>query len=156
MSEQRVHLSKSAIEAYRALEAFSQTVGRIAADYGIDDRLKELVMLHCSQLNHCAYCLRIHTDRALAAGLTADEITQISAWRDSGVFTERERAALELAEAHTFIHREGISDEVYERVGGVLTEKEYVGVSWLSVSINAFNRITIAGRYPVPPRKPAA
>ncbi|GAA4196783.1 carboxymuconolactone decarboxylase family protein [Microbacterium oryzae] len=156
MSEQRVHLSKSAIEAYRALEAFSQTVGRIAADYGIDDRLKELVMLHCSQLNRCAYCLRIHTDRALAAGLTADEITQVSAWRDSGVFTDRERAALELAEAHTFIHREGISDEVYERVGGVLTEKEYVGVSWLSVSINAFNRITIAGRYPVPPRKPAA
>lgn len=152
MTEQRVHLSKSAIEAYKALDAFSQTVGRIAREYGVDDRLKELVLLHCSQLNGCAYCVRVHVDRAVSAGLTVDEIAQIAVWRESGVFSERERAALELAEAHTFIHRAGIPDDLYDRVGAVLSEQEYVAVSWLSVSINAFNRITVAGRYPVPPR----
>jgi len=154
--ERRVHLSRSARPAYDALEAFSQTVGRIAADAGIDARLKELALIHSSQLNGCAYCVRIHVDRAVAAGVTADEIAQLAAWRDSGVFTARERAALELAESYAFIHEDGIPDEVYDRVGGILTEAEYVALSWLLVSINAFNRITIAGKYPVLPRRAAA
>ncbi|WP_345752354.1 carboxymuconolactone decarboxylase family protein [Microbacterium rhizophilus] len=153
MAQLRVHLSKSEPTAYKALDAFSREVGRIARDNGVDDRLKELVLLHCSQLNGCAYCARIHSDRALAAGITYDDLAQLPVWRESGVFSERERAALELAEAHTFIHRAGIPDDVYDRVGAVLSESEYLGVSWLSVSINAFNRVVIAGKYPVPPRE---
>lgn len=156
MSEARIHLSKAAPEAYKALDAFANTAARIAASHGIDDRVKELVLLHCSQLNGCAYCSRVHADRAAKAGISSDELAQLPVWRESGVFTARERAALELAEAFTFIHRGGISDEVYERVRGVLTEGEYVGVSWLAVEINAFNRIVIAGRYPVPPRSSKA
>ena len=154
--ERRVHLSRSAPEAYKTLDAFSKAVGGVAADNGIEDRLKEFVQLHASQLNGCAYCVRIHVDRALEAGVTADEITQLSTWRDSGVFTERERAALELTEAFTFIHADGIPDEVYDHVGGILSEQEYVGLSWILVSINAFNRVAIAGRYPVPPRTEAS
>ncbi len=153
--ERRVHLSRSARPAYDALEAFSKTVGAIAAEAGIDDRLKELALIHSSQLNGCAYCVRIHVDRGVAAGLTADEIAQLAAWRESGVFSARERAALELAERYVYIHEEGIPDDVYDHVGGVLTEQEYVALSWLFVSINAFNRITIAGKYPVPPRRGA-
>ncbi|SFI40694.1 MULTISPECIES: carboxymuconolactone decarboxylase family protein [Microbacterium] len=153
--ERRVHLSRSARPAYDALEAFSQTVGEIAAEAGIDARMKEIALVHASQLNGCAYCVRIHVDRAVAAGLTADEIAQIATWRDSGVFTARERAALELAECYVYIHEDGIPDEVYDHVGGILSEQEYVALSWLLVSINAFNRITIAGKYPVPPRRGA-
>ncbi|WP_110588343.1 carboxymuconolactone decarboxylase family protein [Microbacterium suaedae] len=153
MSETRVHLSRSAMSAYRSLEAFSKEVGRIASEYGVDDRLRELVQLHCSQLNGCAYCMRVHVERAQRTGVTMDELGQIPVWRDSGVFSDRERAALELAEAYTFIHRDGVSDEVYDRVGGILSEKEYVGVSWIAISINSFNRLAIAGRYPVPPLK---
>lgn len=152
MTEKRVHLSKTEPAAYQALDAFSRTVGTICADNGIDDRLKELVMIHCSQLNGCAFCVRIHIDRALAAGVDIDTLTQIATWRESGVFSERERAALELAESFTFISEEGVSDEVYDTVGSVFTEKEYAALSWACVSINAFNRIVIAGRYPVPPR----
>ncbi|KAA9130064.1 carboxymuconolactone decarboxylase family protein [Microbacterium caowuchunii] len=150
--ERRVHLSKSAPEAYRALAAFSKTVGGIAAEAGIDDRLKELVQLHVSQLNGCAFCVRVHVDKAVAAGLDVDVVAQLSTWRDSGVFTARERAGLELAEAFTFIHEDGVPDELYDRVGGVLSEAEYVALSWILVAINAFNRVAIAGRYPVPPR----
>ncbi|MCK8477162.1 carboxymuconolactone decarboxylase family protein [Microbacterium aurugineum] len=152
MSETRVHLSKTEPAAYQALDAFSKTVGQICAANGIDDRLKEIVMIHCSQLNGCAYCVRIHVDRAVAAGVDTDVLTQISTWRESGVFSDRERAALELAEAFTFISEGGVSDDVYDRVGSVFTEKEYAALSWACVSINAFNRIVIAGRYPVPPR----
>lgn len=156
MSETRVHLSKTEPAAYRALEAFSRTISDICEANGIDERLKELVMIHCSQLNGCAYCTRIHVDRAVAAGLDADTIAQIPTWRESGVFTERESAALELAESFTFIHEEGVSEAVYDRVGSVFTEKEYAALSWACVSINAFNRIVVAGRYPVPPRTPSA
>ena len=152
MSQERVHLSKSEPAAYKALDAFSREVASIARENGIDDRLKELVLLHCSQLNGCAYCTRVHSDRAIDTGITLDDVAQLPVWRESGVFSERERAALELAEAHTFIHRGGIPDDVYDRVGAVLSEKEYLGVSWLCVSINAFNRVVIAGRYPVPRR----
>ena len=155
-AERRVHLSRSARPAYDALEAFSRTVGEVAAAAGIDDRLRELTLIHASQLNGCAYCVRVHVDRAVLAGLGADEIAQLPAWRESGVFSARERAALELAECYVFIHDEGIPDEVYDRVGGILSEEEYVALSWLLVSINAFNRITIAGKYPVPPRRPAS
>ena len=156
MSETRVHLSKTEPAAYQALDAFSKTVGQICAANGIDDRLKEIVMIHCSQLNGCSYCTRIHVARAVAAGIDTDTLTQIPTWRESGVFIERERAALELAEAFTFIADDGISDEVYDRVGGVFTEKEYAALSWACVSINAFNRVVIAGRYPVPARAPQA
>ncbi|WP_442575135.1 carboxymuconolactone decarboxylase family protein [Microbacterium sp. F51-2R] len=150
--ERRVHLSRSAPDAYKTLDAFSKTVGGIAGEAGIDDRLKELVQIHASQLNGCAFCVRVHVDRAVAAGLDADLIAQLATWRESGVFTERERAALELAEAFTFIHDGGVPDEVYDHVGGILSEDEYVALSWILVSINAFNRVAIAGRYPVPPR----
>ncbi|WP_256934463.1 carboxymuconolactone decarboxylase family protein [Microbacterium sp. BF1] len=118
MSETRVHLSKTEPAAYQALDAFSKTVGQICAANGIDERLKELVMIHCSQLNGCAYCARIHVDRAVAAGVDIDTLTQIPTWRESGVFSDRERAALELAEAFTFIAEDGISDEVYDQVVG--------------------------------------
>jgi len=147
-----VHLSRAAMPAYKALESFSKTVKEVADQAGIDARLAEIVQLHASQLNGCAYCVRVHLDRATAAGLGADLVMQIATWRESGVFSERERAALELTEAFTFIHDGGVPDDVYDRVGGVLSEQEYVALCWILVSINAFNRIAIAGRYPVPPR----
>lgn len=155
MSESRVHLSRTEPTAYHALEAFSRAVGAVAKANGIDDRLREIVLLHVSQQNGCAFCVRVHVERGLNAGLTADDIAQIPVWRESGVFSDRERAALELSEEFTFIHRAGVSDEVYGRVGAVLTEKEYAAISWLCVSINAFNRVAIAGRYPVKPAGPA-
>lgn len=152
MSQARVHLSRTEPAAYKALAAFSKSVGEICAANGVDDRLKELVMLHSSQLNGCAYCVRVHTDNAVAAGIDLDTIAQLPVWRESSVFSDRERAGLELAEEYVFIHDGGIADDVYDRVGAVLTEPEYAALSWACVAINAFNRVAIAGRYPVPAR----
>lgn len=150
--ERRVHLSRSAPPAYQALAAFSKTVGGLADEGGIDPRLKELVQIHTSQLNGCAYCVRVHVERAVKEGITADVIAQLPVWRESGVFSDRERAGLELAEAFVYIHEGGVPDDVYNRVGTILSEQEYVALSWILVSINAFNRVAIAGRYSVPPR----
>ncbi len=146
MTGSRIHLSKSAPEAYKALDAFANTVSRIAAENGIDDRLKELVLLRCSEINGCAYCVRAHTDRAAKAGVTFDDLAQLPVWRESGVFSDAERAALELAEAVTLIRDGGVPDDVYARVTAVLSAEEYVGVAWLAVEINAFNRIVLTSR----------
>ncbi|MDE0547251.1 carboxymuconolactone decarboxylase family protein [Microbacterium sp. C7(2022)] len=148
----RVHLSRSAPTAYASLASFSKTVGALAEDGGIDARLLEIVQIHTSQLNGCAFCVRVHVDRALAAGLDADVVAQIPVWRESGVFSARERAGLELAECFVRIHDGGVPDDVYNRVGSILREDEYVALCWVLVSINAFNRVAIAGRYAVPPR----
>ena len=157
MTEQpRVHLSRSAPKIYHALADVATQAGEFASQAGIDDRLREIVLLHASQLNGCAFCVRSHVERALQAGMDADSIAQIATWRESHVFSDRERAALKLTEAFTFIHREGIPDSVYDEVGGILSEQEYVAISWLCISINAFNRVAIAGRYPVPPKKAQA
>jgi len=152
MSDTRVHLSKAEPAAYQALNAFSKTVGAICAANGIDDRLKELVLIHSSQLNGCAYCTRVHVDKAVAAGVDTDTLMQLPTWRESEVFSERERAALELAEAHVHISDAGIPDEVYDLVTDVFTDGEYAALSWACISINAFNRVVIAGRYPVKAR----
>lgn len=146
VSENRIHLNKSAPKAYQSLSAFADTVAAIAEDNGVDDRMKELVLLHCSQVNGCAYCARVHTERAAKAGVSFDDLAQLAVWRESGVFSDRERAALELAEAFTLFSAGGVSDDVYARVTAVLTEAEYVGVSWLAVEINSFNRIVRATR----------
>jgi AhpD family alkylhydroperoxidase len=148
----RVHLSRSAPDAYKALAGVSKAAGALARENGIDDRLKEIVQIHASQINGCAYCVRVHVERAATAGVSADVIAQIPVWRESGVFSARERAALELTESFTYIHEEGIPDDVYDHVGGILSEGEYVALSWVLVSINAFNRVAVAGRYPVPPQ----
>ncbi|MFC6326406.1 carboxymuconolactone decarboxylase family protein [Microbacterium koreense] len=151
-TQPRVHLARSARSVFGAMEGLATQVGTLAKDAGIPPRLKELVQIHASQLNGCAFCVRVHVDKATTAGVDADTIAQLPTWRESGVFSERERAALELTESFTFIHEGGIPDDVYDRVGSVLTEPEYVALSWILVSINAFNRVAIAGRYPVPPR----
>ena len=145
--------------AHRALvdcettHAVLQGLQAAADAAGIDPLFRELVVLRASQINGCAVCVRAHTDKAVAAGATSDWLTQLTVWHESGIFSERERAALELAEALTLITREGVPDELYDRVGSVLTEAEFIAVSWLVIAINNNNRLGIAGHLPVRPRE---
>ena len=106
-----------------------------------------------SQLNGCAYCVRVHGERAAKAGITVDVIAQLPVWRESGVFSDRERAGLELAEAFTFIHEEGVPDDVYNRVGGVLSE---TGVRRRSAGSSSRSTRSTASRSPGRYQRPAA
>lgn len=151
-AERRLNLQKHVPDASAAIDQVADVTAAYARAQGIDDLLKEIAVLRASQINGCASCIRVHTDRAVKAGAGVDLLMQIAVWRESGVFDERQRAALELAEAITLIHDGGISDEVYDRVGSILTEAEYAAVAWLVISINNFNRVSIIGRYPVRPR----
>ncbi len=94
---------------------------------------------------------RAHARDAVAAGESADRLSVLPAWRETGYFSTKEAAALALTEAITLIAEGQVSDEVYESAKTQLGDAEIAAVQWLAVVINGWNRIAIASRYPVAP-----
>lgn len=148
---ERIHLAKSAPELYQGVAHLDRLVAETVAKAGIAEGFAHLLRLRASQINGCAFCVRLHTRDALASGESADRIAVLTAWRETDYFTPKERAALELVEAITRISEGQVPDEVYERATQVLTKEETLAVEWLAVVINTWNRIAIPSRYPVKP-----
>ena len=128
----------------RALFALSAETAK-----NIEPRLFELVKIRASQLNGCAYCIDMHTKDARAAGETEQRIYALSAWRETPFFTDRERAALEWAEAVTRVGDTHVPDEIYERVSTVFDESELVALTFGVIVINCWNRLAVPFRAPV-------
>lgn len=127
-------------EAAAAMLAFN----RYSHDSGLDAKLVELIKIRASQINGCAYCLDMHTRDALALGETPRRLHVLAAWEESGMFSEREKAALRLTEAATRISKRGVPDELYETVRTHFDEREYVDLISVINIINCWNRIAIA------------
>ena len=122
-----------------------------------DPKLLELVKVRVSQMNGCAHCLHMHRQDALKQGETEDRLLLLSAWRESGLYTERERAALAWAESLTRIAESHAPDAVYEEARGVFSDDELVALSIGVATINAWNRLAIGFRLQHPAdRKRAA
>ncbi len=118
-----------------------------AARKGLDPKLAELVKIRASQLNHCAFCLDMHTKDALAAGESVERIVQLSAWEESRHFyTEKEIAAIELTEAVTVLTEGFVPDEVYERAAKQFDEAELSQLIASIAVINAWNRFGVTCR----------
>ncbi|MFG3495283.1 carboxymuconolactone decarboxylase family protein [Streptomyces sp. NPDC047928] len=138
----RLNLAAHVPDVYRAMVRLDA-----AAHQGLDPVLVELVKIRASQLNHCAYCLDMHTKDALAAGETVERIIQLSAWEESRHFyTEKELAAIELTEAVTVLTDGFVPDEVYERAAKQFDEKELSQLISAIIVINAWNRIAVTTR----------
>jgi AhpD family alkylhydroperoxidase len=150
----RVFVDKQSPEAYRALTATAEAVRKTAASAGLDRLLVELVNVRVSQINACAYCLDLHTRAALRAGETAQRLGVLSAWRDTRLFTPRERAALALAEATTSPADARAQESAYAEARAVLSDDEISAVIWVAVTINAFNRVSVMSKHPVRPAAP--
>ncbi|MEU6982221.1 carboxymuconolactone decarboxylase family protein [Streptomyces sp. NPDC046324] len=145
----RVYLDKQSPAAYRALVRTAETVRATAAEAGLDRVLVELVNLRVSQINGCASCLDVHTRAALRAGETPRRLGVLAAWRDTELFTARERAALALAEATTDPADAFAQERAYEAAREVLDDDELSAVIWVAITINAFNRVSILSKHPV-------
>jgi AhpD family alkylhydroperoxidase len=118
-----------------------------AARKGLDPKLAELVKIRASQINHCAFCLDMHTKDALAAGESVERIVQLSAWEESRHFyTEKEIAAIELTEAITVLTDGFVPDEVYARAAEHFDETELTHLIAAITVINAWNRFGVATR----------
>ncbi|MEU6809163.1 carboxymuconolactone decarboxylase family protein [Streptomyces sp. NPDC046831] len=138
----RMHWTQHAPEVYKAMVRLDAAAGQ-----GLDARLRELVKIRASQLNHCAFCLDMHTRDALAAGESVERIVQLSAWEESRHFyTARELAALELTEAVTVLGDGFVPDEVYDRAAKHFGEAELAQLIAAIAVINAWNRFGVATR----------
>ena len=138
----RLELAKLAPEVYRAMVRLETAV-----QAGIDPTLHELVRIRASQLNHCAFCLDMHTKDALAAGESPERIIQLSALEESQHFyTAREVAALELTEAVTVLTDGFVPDEVYERAADHFNQTELAHLIAAITAINAWNRFGVTTR----------
>ncbi|GAA4409402.1 alkyl hydroperoxide reductase AhpD [Advenella faeciporci] len=108
------------------------------------EKIKELVTLRASQINGCAFCVDMHVKEAKINGERELCLHHVAIWRESPLFDERERAALEWTEALTTLPPEGVSDEIYLRVREQFPEDDIVALTFLIVSINGWNRLSIA------------
>lgn len=138
----RMEWAKHAPEVYKAMVRLD-----VAARKGLDPKLAELVKIRASQLNHCAFCLDMHSKDALAAGESAERIIQLSAWEESRHFyTEKEIAAIELTDAVTVLTDGFVPDEVYERAAKQFDEAELSQLIAAIAVINAWNRFGVTCR----------
>lgn len=117
---------------------------------GLEHSLCELVKTRASQINGCAYCLHMHTRDARAAGETEERLYVLDAWRESSLYTSRERAALAWTEALTLVAQNRASDEDYAVLRAEFSEEEQVKLTLLITTINAWNRIAIGFRFAHP------
>jgi AhpD family alkylhydroperoxidase len=110
----------------------------------LEPSLQHLVKLRSSQINGCARCLHMHAQEALKDGERQERIWLLDAWRDAGVYTSREQAALAWTDALTCIAEKGAPDDVYGAVIVQFTAAEVVELTLLINIINGFNRLAVA------------
>lgn len=144
----RLNIYKVSPELYDAMMKLST-----ASAKDVDPTIGELVKIRASQINHCAFCLDMHVADARKNGETEQRLALVAAWEEAGnLFTERERAALELTEAITELQHGHVADEVYAKAAAVFSERELAQVIAVAVTINAWNRFNVATRMPAPRR----
>ena len=123
---------------------------------GLPTQLVNLVYLRVSQINGCAFCINMHTQDARKHGETEQRLYLLNAWRESPLYTDRERAALAWTEAVTLISETHAPDDLYEDVRAQFSEAETVNLTMLIATINAWNRLAISFRAVHPVKAKAA
>jgi AhpD family alkylhydroperoxidase len=113
-------------------------------DSSIEQKICDLVQLRASQINGCAFCLDMHVKEAKIHGESELRLYHVAVWRESNLFSPRERAALAWTEAVTKLPEGGIPDELFDRVRAELSEKEISDLTFSIMVINAWNRASIA------------
>ncbi len=142
---ERINLSKVDAEAYKAMLGLEKYI----AQSDLDKTLYELIKTRASQINGCAFCINMHTRDAMKLGETAQRLFLLDAWRETELFSTKEKAVLELTEAMTLITKNHVSDEIYNKAAALLTTNELSAVIMAIVTINAWNRIAITTRLPI-------
>src|SRR3954471_4115911 len=126
------------------------TAGRVVLDSTLPRSTQELVRLRASQINGCGFCTDMHSKEAAAAGETSVRLNLVAAWREATVFTEAERAALELVEQGTRIADAagGVTDEAWANAAKHYDEDQLAALVSLIAVINAYNRLNVIIRQP--------
>ncbi|HVT28569.1 MAG TPA: carboxymuconolactone decarboxylase family protein [Lacipirellulaceae bacterium] len=129
-------------------------LGAAVEHSGLEHSLVDLVKVRASQINGCAYCIDMHTKEAMARGETEQRLFLLDAWRETPLYSDRERAALSWCETLTLIAKTGAPDEVFEEVRKEFTDEEIQSLTLAIVTINAWNRFAIGFRADVGSYRP--
>jgi AhpD family alkylhydroperoxidase len=126
------------------------SAGQVLSDSGLPATTRHLVETRASQINGCAYCTDMHTKDAAAAGETQLRLNLVAVWREATVFTEAERAALELAEQGTRLADAagGVTDEAWANAARHYDEDQLAALVSIIALINAWNRLNVITRQP--------
>jgi AhpD family alkylhydroperoxidase len=135
-----------------AVAAALTLLGKAVDDSGLEKPLTELLKVRASQLNGCAFCLQFHLNMARRLGVAQAKMDLVATWREAGVFSARERAALAWTEALTLMAQQPVTDALYAEVQAAFTASEIAFLTAAVAAINAWNRI--AGPLQFAPPKP--
>jgi AhpD family alkylhydroperoxidase len=139
---QRLNYAEAAPEALKAVLGVQTYVNHC----GLDHSLLELVKLRASQINGCAFCVDMHVKEATIRGERPLRLHHVAIWRESSLFSERERAALAWTEALTRLPPEGVPDDLYDHVRAHFDDKGLADLTYAIMAINGWNRISIGFR----------
>ncbi|MCF3935351.1 carboxymuconolactone decarboxylase family protein [Acuticoccus sp. M5D2P5] len=142
---QRLDYAEQSPQLLKKLTEFNVAI----ATGAIEEPIRDLVEIRASQMNGCTFCIDMHVKMAKIHGERDLRLHHIAAWRESHLFTARERAALAWTEGLTKIGEHGVPDGLYDRVRAEFSEKEISDLSFIIVAINAWNRLNVGFR-PVP------
>ncbi|QHJ01095.1 carboxymuconolactone decarboxylase family protein [Xylophilus rhododendri] len=139
---QRINALQQSPELYNKLVELSMLLKKSS----IDNTLFDLVQIRASQINGCGFCLDMHVKEAKIHGERELRIYHLPIWRESALFSARERAALAWTEVLTKLPEHGVPDDIYESVRAEFSEKELSDLSFVVMTINAWNRLSIGFR----------
>ncbi|RTR39176.1 carboxymuconolactone decarboxylase family protein [Shewanella canadensis] len=137
---ERIDLAKTQPAALTAMLSVENYLSQTA----LPAKLKELIKIRASMINQCAYCIEMHTAEALEAGIEQQKLFAISAWRESPLFDNKERAVLALTDDMTLIADSGVSDASYQACLDKLGEELLAEAMMQVIMINAWNRFALA------------
>ncbi len=144
MQQARLRYKAAAPGTYKAMLGLEDYVN----ECGLEPTLLDLVRLRASQINGCAFCIDMHWKDLRARGEEEQRLYMLNAWRESSLYSERERAALAWAEAVTLVADTQVPDEVFEQVRQHFSDKELADLTLAIVAINGWNRLNVAFRTP--------
>jgi AhpD family alkylhydroperoxidase len=144
MMQARLEAQRVSPTAYQAMLGLDNFVRKQSR---LEPSLIQLVRMRASQINGCAYCVDMHSKDARAEGETEQRLYALSAWEETPFFTDRERAALALAEAMTLVREGHVPDAVYEKAKKNFSEEELVNLTLAIIAINGWNRLAITFRF---------
>ena len=138
--EKRVNISETEPQAFKAMLALEGYLGNSQ----LSKTEKELIKIRASQINGCAFCIDMHTKDALKYGETNQRIFLLNAWRETDLFTEKEKVILSMTEEITLIHNQGLSDTSYQKAILFFDKNQIAQIIMAIVTINAWNRIAVS------------
>ena len=138
--KERMNINQAEPAIYKAMDAAEKHLSK----FELNKRLVELIKLRASQINGCGYCVNLHAADARKAGETEQRVFAISAWWETPFFTDKERAALKLAEEITHISKAGLREATFLEAKEHFSETEIAQLIFTVIVTNSWNRIAIA------------